>query len=394
MRILIVNTYYYPNMIGGTEQSIKLLAEGLKKQGHEVFVLTGDKDKKEYEVVDDINIIRLDLKNKANFIEKLLRKGLEFNNFLIKSKVEEIFDKIMPDVVHTNNLFYISPIIWKIAKSRNIKVVHTLRDYWGVCPKTTLLNHNMQICNNKKVLCKIHMKNYINFSRNVDVVTAPSQFTLDLYKENGIFNESKNIMIPNAIDIDISEHLKIIEKRKLKNSKAIKYLFIGSLNEHKGIKYLIETFKSIDNENIKLTICGDGPLKSFVEEQVKNDNRISYLGSVFNENKKVVLMEHDVMIVPSIWYEPFGRVVIEAYKYGLPVIACKIGGINELLTEDVSIGVEIKNKEQLREAILTFNDRKILKKYMNNMIKHIDKYNINKQIESFIKIYNCEKVEV
>lgn len=388
MRILIVNTYYYPNMIGGTEQSVKLLAEGLKKQGHEVFVLTGDKDKEEYEVVEGINIIRLDLKNKANFIEKLLRKGLEFNNFFIKSKVEEIFDKIMPDVVHTNNLFYISPIIWKIAKSRNIKVVHTLRDYWGMCPKTTLLNHNMQICSNKKVLCKVHMKNYINFSRNVDVVTAPSQFTLDLYNKNGIFNESKNIMIPNAIDIDINEHLKIIEKRKLKNSESIKYLFIGSLHEHKGIEYLIESFRDIKNENISLTICGDGPLKEFVEKSCKNDKRISYLGCVFKEEKEKVLLDSDIMIVPSIWYEPFGRVVIEAYKYGLPVIACKIGGINELLSKEISIGIREKNKDDLRNAILTLSNRYIIKEYINNIHKYIDIYNIDKQIDNFIKVYN------
>lgn len=387
MRILIVNTYYYPNMIGGTEQSVKLLAEGLKKQGHEVFVLTGDKDKEEYEVVEGINIIRLDLKNKANFIEKLLRKGLEFNNFFIKSKVEEIFDKIMPDIVHTNNLFYISPIIWKTAKSRNIKVVHTLRDYWGMCPKTTLLNHNMQICSNKKVLCKVHMKNYINFSRNVDVVTAPSQFTLDLYNKNGIFNESKNIMIPNAIDIDINEHLKIIEKRKLKNSKSIKYLFIGSLHEHKGIEYLIESFRDIKNENISLTICGDGPLKGFVEQSCKKDKRLSYLGSVFKEQKEKVLLDSDIMIVPSIWYEPFGRVVIEAYKYGLPVIACKIGGISELLKDNCSIGLKAGCKNELKNAINYFSKRERIKKYFINLDKILLNYNIDNQINKFEEIY-------
>ena len=387
MKILIVNTYYYPNMIGGTEQSIKLLAEGLKGQGHDVYVLTGDQGEKAFEEINGINIIRLDLNRKKSYIKKIIRKGLEFNNLAIKNKIVEILEEIKPDVVHTNNLFYISPIIWKIAKEKNIKVVHTLRDYWGVCPKTSLLDRRMNICQNKKLLCKIHTSNYLRFSKYVDIVTAPSNFTLNIYSDEGLFKNAKKTMVPNAIDINLIEHLKCIEERNKYDSDEIRYLFIGSLHEHKGIEYLIDTFKSIDNKKLRLTICGDGPLKHRIEESIKSDKRISYLGTVFNDKKKEVLMKSDVMIVPSIWYEPFGRVVIEAYKYGLPVIACKIGGINELLNEDTSIGVEINNKDDLKSAILALNNREHIKECIKNMIKYIDIYDIDKQVGSFVEIY-------
>ena len=145
MKILIVNTYYYPNMIGGTEQSIKLLAQGLREKGHDIYVLTGDKQDKQCEEIDGIKVIRLDLSNKSNIAQKLLRKALEINNIRIKNTISNILDEIKPDVIHTNNLFYISPIVWKLANERNIKIVHTLRDYWGLCPKTTLLNKNTDI---------------------------------------------------------------------------------------------------------------------------------------------------------------------------------------------------------------------------------------------------------
>lgn len=388
MKILIVNTYYYPNMIGGTEQSVKLLAEGLFKKGHDVFILTGDKYDKEYEEINGVKIIRLDLKNRNNSkMGKVLRKSLEFNNLRIKNKLTNIIKELKPNVIHTNNLFYISPAIWKIANDNNIKVVHTLRDYWGVCPKATLLNRNSEICNNERLLCKIHNKNYEFFSKYVDVVTAPSEFTLELYFRKGLFRNIERVKIANAIEIDKNNYYRIIKDRKACVNERIKFLFMGSLDKHKGIDYLIETFKSIDNDNLSLTICGDGPLKLFVEEACRDDKRINFLGSVFNEQKDRVLRESDVMIIPSIWYEPFGRVVIEAYKHGLAVIAFEIGGIKELLDEKCSIGVSVKNKKELRDAMINLSDRSTLKNYFTDSERLLSLYDLEDQLKKFESIY-------
>lgn len=389
MRILLVNTYYYPNMIGGTEQSVKLLAEGLVNNGHEVFVLTGDKESKEHENINGVNVIRLDLMNKnKSAIHRLIRKGAEFNNIFIKKMLEEVIVNVNPQIIHTNNLFYISPIIWEIAKKQDVRVVHTLRDYWGLCPKTSLLDRETKICRKKKLLCNIHSKNYMHFSKNIDIVTAPSKFTIELYNKNGMFNNIKNVVVPNAIDININEYLDIVNKKQKSNNNKINFIYIGSLHEHKGVKYLIETFKEINNENIILNICGNGPLKDIVEEACKVDKRINYLGTVFGDKKEEILKKSDVMVIPSIWYEPFGRVVIEGYKYVLPVIACKIGGIKELLDENNSIGVEPASKVQLKSAIEKLSNRDNLQAYMKDSRNLLSKYDIKKQIEIFEDIYD------
>lgn len=388
MKILIVNTYYYPNMIGGTEQSIKLLAEGLASKGHEIYVLTGDKQESEHEIINGVNIIRLDLMNKnKSKVQKVVRKVCELNNLVIKRKVNKIIEKIRPEVIHTNNLFYISPIIWKIANERKIKVVHTLRDYWGLCPKTSLLDKNAIICKKRNVICDLHTNNYKRFSKNVNIVTAPSNFTLDIYNKEGIFTNIPNIMIPNAIDIDIDKQLKIIKKKKEINDIKIQFLYIGSLHQHKGIEYLIKTFKTISNDSIELKICGDGPLKEFVQRSCKEDSRISYLGTVFSTEKDRILTESDVMIIPSIWYEPFGRVVIEAYKYSLPVIACEIGGIKELLNEEYSIAIKPNSEDELRFAIERLSNRETVKKYIKDSSMLLNRYNINSQIDKFEEVY-------
>lgn len=387
MKILIVNTYYYPNMIGGTEQSIKLLAEGLKEKGHDVYVLTGDKQYEKYEEINDIKIIRLDLSNKKNIIQRSSRKILEFNNISIRHKLSKILEEINPDIIHTNNLFYISPIIWKIAKERNIKVVHTLRDYWGICPKCTLLNRKNKICNEGNILCKIHKLNYKSKSKYVNVVTSPSKFTLDLYNKNNLYNNIPNKLIYNAIDIDLEDHRDLVNKKLNSIPEKIKFVFMGSLETHKGIEFLIETFKKIENNNIELIICGDGSLKSYVEESCILDKRIVYKGKVNNVQKIEILKSCNVMVVPSIWYEPFGRVVIEGYKYAMPVIACKMGGIKELLDKEVSIGIDVNSKSQLEEAINYLSIKENIDKFMVNTEKFIKSYDLKKQINSFNKLY-------
>lgn len=388
MKILIVNTYYYPNMVGGTEQSVKLLAEGLANNGYEVYVLSADKDIEKEEIINNVKIFRLNIKNRVkSTLGKGIRKFCELNNIVIENKISKLIDKINPDIIHTNNLFYLSPIIWKIANKKNIKVVHTLRDYWGLCPKTTLLHKKGQICTNKKIVCKMHTINYNQFSKYVNIVTSPSDFTMNLYKENGLFTDCKSIVVKNAIDINVEESNLLIHEKALRRNKTVKFLFMGTLNSHKGIEFLINTFKKIKSENIELKICGDGPLRGFVEESCKSDDRIEYLGSIFGKEKEKILYESDVMIVPSIWYEPFGRVVIEAYKYGMPVIACTIGGINELLNDEISIGIKENDNKALVDAIIKLSNRENVKKYMINTNKYINGYDIKDQIESFKKVY-------
>ena len=388
MRVLIISSYYYPNMLGGTEHSIKLLAEGLVKNGHEVFVISADKKDKESEEINGVKVFRIDLKFRSKLIVwKLIRKGFEFRNYMIRNKLKSLIHEISPDVIHTNSLFYLSPIVWDIAKKEDIKVVHTLRDYWGICPKCTLLNHKNEICYKKGVLCKIHQLNYQRSAKNIDIVTAPSNFTLNEYKKHGVYNDTTSIMISNAIDINMDEHRKIINERNNRKSDLVKFLFIGSLTKFKGIEYLIETFKGIEEDNIRLIICGEGPLKDFILQEIKNDSRIEFMGKVEKKEKENILLESDVMIVPSIWYEPFGRVVIEGYKYGLPVIGTNIGGISELVNTSVGIKITPGSHKELNDAIKKVNNRKKVKEYLQNFEKEISAYDLNEQILKFEQIY-------
>lgn len=397
MKILIVNTYYYPNMVGGTENSVKILAENLYNAGNEVAIYTVDGNSKDIQI-DNVNNIKIYrgnagkyqltiLKdNNVNKIAKLKNKIIEINNVTAKKEIRKVIEDFKPDIIHTNNLFGISNIIWKIAKEEyKLPIIHTLRDYWMLYPIVS-----------KEKLSKLLFQPFMKKrTKYVDIVTAPSKYTLNKFVEAGYFKNSKQQCVYNAININLDETKNIIENRYKNNDENIRFMYVGMLTENKGIRNLLEAFSNIKDENISLHIYGQGVLKDFVEEKEKEDTRIKYYGQLKTEDLKKEWIKNDVLIVPSIWEEPFGRVVIEGNQYGLPVIGANRAGILETIN-NIQTGVtyNYNSIEELKNNIEYFKNRENIKRYYDNIIKNIDKYSVKSQIEEFMKLYKLTKQEI
>lgn len=393
MKILIVNTFYYPNMVGGTEHSVKILAEGLKKNNNEVFVFTVDNVKGKgikVDVENEIKIYRCDggkfntearLNRKKFIFEKVKNKIVEFNNKYVGNQFLKVLEEINPDIIHVNNLYGISPRILKISKEKNIKIVYTIRDYW-------ILDPSVENKNRKNLLIKLYQSYFRKYTKYVDYVTAPSKFTLDTLLNNKYFGNSEYLVVPNCVNINEIELKKIIDIKNNIDSKIINYIFVGMLEEKKGILNLLKAFENIDNENVKLTICGSGSLEKKIKYYCKKDDRINYLGQLKKEELEKEWIKADVCIVPSVWDEPFGRVVIEANQYGNIVIGSNKGGIKEIL-DNIKTGIEFQfdDIEDLKKKILFYTKRENMKKYYKNILENIGTYSQQRQILSFEEIY-------
>ncbi|MGU8601180.1 glycosyltransferase family 4 protein [Clostridium perfringens] len=396
MKILIVNTFYFPNMQGGAEHSVKLLAENLVKQGNQVAIYSVDTNldfKKE--VINGVKIYRAKagifsidsrIGKNTRIINKFINKFIEMRNFFIKKDVLKILNDFNPDVVHCNNIYGISPYVWKIVKKKNIKVVHTIRDYWIASPKVELKEYNKL---KDKAFIKVYRSYFKRNSKYVDVVTAPSKFTLNKFKEFEYFQNAKFKHINNAIDIDLNETKLILKERLIRDREIIEFMFVGSINKMKGIDKLLEIFFKNKDKNIRLNVYGDGILNELVKEYTIKDNRINFYGKLEKDDLKNEFIKNDVLIVPSMWDEPFGRVVIEANQYGLPVIGSDRGGIKEII-ENISTGelFDSNNINNLLDLIKYFSNRDNIKKYYENIEKNILKYSVEHQIKDFLRIYN------
>lgn len=111
------------------------------------------------------------------------------------------------------------------------------------------------------------------------------------------------------------------------------YLFLGRLISAKGIGTLCLAWDRLHDRLgarcPRLVIAGEGPLEAWVRRHAQQNPRIEYGGFAAGEAKTKLLRNCRALLVPSIWWEPLGRVVYEAYDYGKPVLAARSGGLTE-----------------------------------------------------------------
>jgi glycosyltransferase involved in cell wall biosynthesis len=107
-------------------------------------------------------------------------------------------------------------------------------------------------------------------------------------------------------------------------------LFAGRLSQEKGIATLIDAWKS-HQPNIPLKIIGDGPLADEVKAAAQSNPLIEWLGRKPFTEVLELMGQAKVVVVPSVFYETFGRIIIEAYSSGTPVVASRIGAMQELI---------------------------------------------------------------
>ncbi|MFA5157729.1 MAG: glycosyltransferase family 4 protein [Patescibacteria group bacterium] len=186
-------------------------------------------------------------------------------------------------------------------------------------------------------------------SKRADIIFAVSnsvkKFLVEVFKLNG----KDVVVIPNAIEI---------ETEPKKASRAEDKLLIGtigSLNKQKGHIYLIQAIERVVKSlpKTRLEIVGDGPEKEKIQREIKKlglESRVQLLGKI--DKPKRLLKNWDIFVLPSL-SETFGLVVLEAFESKVPVIATKVGGLPELITNnDNGILVPPADPDKLSKAIL------------------------------------------
>lgn len=385
MKVMIINSLYHPNIIGGAEKSVQIIAENLKKLNIiPVVVSISDKEK-----IDYINGVKVYYIHHSNVywsyysktkkaILKLFWHFFSLYNFTILRKIKSIIEKEKPDIVHTNNLSEFSVGIWRVFKKRNIPVIHTLRDYSLLCPRATLFKSGDN-CKKKNFVCRLILAFKRYLSKYVDIVVGNSCFILKEHVNSGFFKDSEKCVIYNSLE---SEKI----NPKWEKSNNLTFGFIGLLSYHKGIELLLKVFKEINTEN--LYIFGKGITTNY-ENYLKNkyiSNKTEFHGFVRTEKAFKMI---DVLIIPSLWNDPLPRVIYEAYSYGVPVIGSDRGGIPEIIDEGKTGFIfDPDFKEQLKEKIYIFkNDPDIIGNMSLYCIKKARDFLSDKVIKKYVDSY-------
>lgn len=399
MIIALVTNFYYPEMIGGAEYSTKYLAEKMTELGNEVHVIcTGDEASEE--IINGVLIHRFKSKticraHKAKYHSvpiRILRRVQDIYNPFNYTVLKKIILSISPNVIHMQAVIDVTPVVWKIAKELGIRCIYTLRDYNFLCPKTTLVcYHAHGECYNPTVPCSIFRKLNKYNERNIEAVTFLSYKMKEIVQRHGFFLNVSSYVVPNAISYDRKDIQRIIKEREKRLFKygTIRFVYLGNLAMLKGVGWLFETFEKLLDCNCELYIAGRGELESFVKQKAKENKNIKFMGFQNEQGVDKLLAKVDVLMATSLWHEPFGRVVLDAYKHGMPVISSNRGALPELVeNEYTGFIVDGNDVEGLRNAMQYYIEHPMdIVKHGKNAMCKLEEYSLDKQAKTFLEIY-------
>lgn len=193
-----------------------------------------------------------------------------------------------------------------------------------------------------------------------DKFIAISNYACDLIKKDGKIHKDKIELLYNAIQLsDFDKSLTSEEKNELKKKYKIDIddiviLFSGRTIPQKGVKELICSFKKMKNiEKCKLLIVGSANYGERVKTQFDYEleeiaesikDKIRFTGYIDNKELYKIHNISDIAVVPSMWEELFGLVVVESMSSGLPLIVTKSGGIPEIVDENCAYILEKDEK--------------------------------------------------
>ncbi len=327
MKVCLINNLYFPYARGGAEKIVKQLAKNCAKENHEAFVISTKPyfSKKTFDE-DNNNYYLRSFFDYLKYCPRPLRAIYHFwnaINFVNYWRIKAILKKEKPDVVITHNLVGIGFLTPNLIKKLDIKYIHYLHDIQLIHPSGLLIFGHEQRLNS--IFCKI----YTNFTKklfsHVDKIVASSKWILNFHIEKEFFKSA---------DKKISALKQPSDKAKKITKTSNKFVYVGQVEKHKGILFLIEVFNSLSGDSAKkyqLDIIGDGVELKTAKKLAKKNNQINFLGYIDNKTICNKLGSYDALIVPSLCYENSPVVIQEANSHGLPVVASDIGGIPEII---------------------------------------------------------------
>ena len=341
MKIAIINTLYYPNVVGGAERSVQFLAEALVNKGHEVVVIcTAPEQGIQTERLNGVKVYYLGLKNiywqfsdkNQPSALKLIWHGLDTYNPMMAKVVGSILKAEHPDIVHTNNLGGFSVAVWRVIKKYGFPLIHTLRDHYLLCPPSTMFK-GQKNCEHQCVKCRLYAFPRQRATQQVDSVVGISRFILNRHLAFGSFKTvTRHQVIFNAYDVIYNPNQpSVVAYSKLDRvNRPLKLGYLGRLHPIKGLELLLDTVTRNFSENeCEIWIAGKGEQR--YDNQLKNSFNSSIVYFMGHVEPAELFNKIDILVVPSLCHEAFGRIIIEAYAHGVPVIGSNRGGIPEII---------------------------------------------------------------
>lgn len=255
-------------------------------------------------------------------------------------------DRTQPDLVHVHNLFplFTASVPWR-AMAREVPVVWTARNLRVTCIEGTHFRDgaDCHLCRPGWRVPGVRHRCYRGSAGGSALVTGATSIFRRMARTRTTTIAISETMRAWLVDEAGFDPGRVHVKYNGVTAPAVPgdvpagtgttFLFVGKFAAYKGIDLLLDAWARVDHPHARLHFLGDGPMAETVRRATA-DPRITWGGLVPAVQVAKHIAEARAVIVPSVWAEPFGRVVAEAFALGRPVITTGRGALAEVVGPD------------------------------------------------------------
>lgn len=389
MKIAYVVHQFLPRYFSGTEQYVFAMAQEMRRRGHAVEIFTLEPEfsradppfEERSDEVDGFPVQRV------SFWRQIHPNSVraEYHQPYVGTRFGAWLDERQPDLVHFFHLRYLGANLIDEAARRALPMMVHLMDFWFICPVYLLLRADGQLCDGPpqggmgcfpcvnadlgQALSGSGLFHEVDQLRQhstpqqragdglvslyaglyeraaylrrallrVQCIVAPSHFLKSVFVKNGIPAERMEV---RSYGLDRRRLASLEASTRVESEgEVLRIGYVGTLSHYKGVQLLIDALKYVDAA-VEVRIHGrleDYPEYSAqLQRSAAADKRISFEGPFGVEALGQVLGALDVLVTPSIWYENTPFAVLEALAAGVPVFATNLGGLSEIVHQEVN----------------------------------------------------------
>jgi glycosyltransferase involved in cell wall biosynthesis len=328
LRVLVVHNRYRSTTPSGENRSVDEEIDQLRDAGVEVVTYLAESDAiADYGLRD-----KLALPLRPTHSRSAVRG------------VERLLEGPPVDLVHVENVYpLLSPSVMSAVRGRGIPVVHSVRSYRHWCMAATFYRdgHVCLDCPASGTPLPGVVHGCFHDSRAQSAAVAMAQFRhrrtvheLDRYLPVSEF-VARHLRARGVPSARITVKPNSVVDPGPASPPGRDVVFVGRLGPEKGLSLLLDAWDRAGLVGRRLLIAGDGPERGLAAARAAQADDVIYLGQVAGGAVEEVIDRAGWLMVPSLWHEPFGRVVLEAFAKGRPVVATARGGLSELVDDSV-----------------------------------------------------------
>jgi glycosyltransferase involved in cell wall biosynthesis len=359
MKFAMLTTFFGPHSFGGDAAFVDRLSRALARHGHDVHVIycrdafelsKAGMTPRPYQPPPGVTIHAL--ASPAGPLSPLATHQTGRPWFKAKA-IRRLLDEIAPDVVHFHNLSLIGgPGLLEVETLGAIKLM-TAHEHWLVCPQHVLWKHDRAICETREcVRCCLKGKRPPQLWRDgplmnrglaaLDALIAPSRSTIREHRRRGVEIAMRHL--PYFLPQDYTGLPEVASP----GHDRPYVVAAGRLERIKGFQDVIDVMPRLPG--LDLRIAGAGVYEAELRRRAAGMPNVHFEGRLDSPAVAALFREARAVVVPSLVYETFGYVVLEAFHERTPVIVRNLGALPELVAESRG-GLVFDSQDELAAAL-------------------------------------------